>query len=121
VIGILDVAKMAANVFAVGQRARVAVGDVDREAGGDPAQVGDDAPVDHVAFFVGNRGRNRDDFPTGVNQPGGDRRGGRGRDCPGEQCGGGDRDQPDPASRAPLVPVDFLWHVAVIDRRTRPA
>ena len=63
VVGVADVAVVAADVFPVGQGPGVAVGDVDREAGGDPAQVGHDATVDHVAFFVRDGGRDRDDLP----------------------------------------------------------
>ena len=68
VVGVFDVAAVAADVFAVRQRPRVAVADVDREALGDPAQVGEDAAVDHVAFFVRDRGRDRHDFAGRVGE-----------------------------------------------------
>jgi hypothetical protein len=70
VVGVSDMAVVATDVFAVGQRARVAVGHVDREVGGDPAQVGNDALVDHVAFFVGHRGGDRDDCAACVDDAG---------------------------------------------------
>ena len=82
---------VAADVFAAEQRPRVAVGDVDRVAGGDPAQVGQDAAVDHVAFFVRNRGGDRDHFPRRVDEPGRGRAGGGGAG-EAEQRHAGERD-----------------------------
>ena len=70
VIGALGVAFVAAGVLAARQRAGVAVGDVDRVALGDPAQVREDAAVDHVARFVWDRGRDRHDLAGRVDEPG---------------------------------------------------
>ena len=69
VVGVAGVAAVAAGPPAARQRPRVAVGDVDREVFGDPAQVGQDAAVDHVALFVGDRGRDRHDLPGRVDRP----------------------------------------------------
>jgi hypothetical protein len=77
---VLDVAAVAADVFAARQRAGVAVADVDRVALGDPTQVRDDAAVDHVAFFMRNRRRDRDDFAWRVLELGRARAGLGGRD-----------------------------------------
>src|SRR5262249_9983018 len=70
VVGVLGGAAVATDVFAIWQRPRVAVGDVDREVLGDPDQVGNDAAVDHVAFFVRDRSRDRHDLAGGGDDPG---------------------------------------------------
>src|ERR1700709_2562100 len=75
VVGGGGVAFVAADVLAVGERAGVAVGDEDRVAGGEPAQVSDDPAVDHVARFVGDGGGDLDQGAGGVDDP--QRAGGR--------------------------------------------
>src|SRR5690349_207005 len=79
VVGVLDGTAVTADVFAIWQRPGVTVGDVNREVLGNPDEVGHDAAVDHVAFFVRDRGRNRHDPAGRRGDPGRDRAGARGR------------------------------------------
>ena len=94
VVGVAHVAAVAADVRAVGQRPGVPVGDEDRVALRDPAQVGDDPPVDHVPRFVRDRGRDRHDPARRVDRPRRQRRRARRTGSDGESCDNdGDRNR----------------------------